>query len=571
MGVSTMSSFNVDYGSSAGGCFGWTPFGSQFNAAVPVALPKQHQKDALMVKNELDADIAKSMHELSFQERQNVQEEIHGVSSTEPEMPERIAVCLNELDAHLGSMKAGTSWELAEGMNPAYVKNKDLRMMFLRAQKYDSKEAAAQIIRFFDVKADLFGNDMLAKDITIDDLSDDDKACLQNGSMQIPSNDRAGRPILLYLPGLRAFNSLKSELRARFYSFMSVVKSENAQRLGVIFITYAVGTLRDSMNGAGFKETATLAMAVPLHWAGIHFCSDDLTQYILTKTTVAITPAKIRARFKNHLGSHLECQYLLSSFGIPQSTLPFDSFGNQVKLDKHLLWYQRCHWEETVMIRTQLSSEDSLLEPLANDVLFGRKRNNHEGNKVLRLLVESRSKDYDTANKSRKREMAAQVATDLQEAGGRFLKEIEETGTWETVPIDEALEKIAQAFRNCRRPKMKQMKADSTKIANDTGPLEIIDDPAPEDVLFGKQRNHGGNVKMRVLVKNLADEYDMATKLEKKELASSIIRSIKEQGGRFLKQREDDRWEETTESYARIKISKQFCNNRRYQRKEGVL
>ena len=204
------------------------------------------------------------------------------------------------------------------------------------------------------------------------------------------------------------------------------------------------------------------------------------------------------------------------------------------------------------------------LEPLANDVLFGRKRNNHEGNKILRLLVESRSKDYDTASKSRKRTMASQVVTDVQEAGGRFLKEVDETGAWEAVPMEEALEKIAQAFRNCRRPKTKQLK-EQDKTINER-PLEIIDYPVPDDVLFGKQRNHYGNMKMRSMVKNMADEYDMATKLGKKELASSIIRSIKEQGGRFLKQRDDDRWEEVSEEYARVKISKQFCNNRRYQK-----
>ncbi|KAL3937455.1 MAG: hypothetical protein SGBAC_007445 [Bacillariaceae sp.] len=563
-----MSSFNTNYGNS-GGCFGWTPFGSQFTAsAASLAQQKLHQNEEINIKKELDADIAKSMNELSFQERQRAQEEIHGVSSAVDEDAEQIASCLQELDASLGSMKAGTSFEIAERMNQAYVKNKDFRMMFLRAQRYNVKEAAAQIIKFFHVKGQLFGNDKLVKDITLDDLNEDDKRCLQNGSMQLPTTDRAGRPILLYLPGLRAFKTLQSELRARYYAFMSAVKGENAQRLGVIFITYAVGSLSDSMNGAGFKETATLAMAVPLHWAGVHFCSDDLKQYILTKTTVAITPAKIRARFKNHFGSHLECQYLLSSYGIPQSTLPITSFGNQVKLDDHILWYQRCKWKETAMAGDDLLSEDATLEPLAIDVLFGRKRNNHEGNKVLRLLVECRSTDYDTASKSRKRDMAAQVVTDIQDAGGRFLKEIEESGTWEAVPTDEALGKIAQAFRNCRRPKMKQLKEDKT--VHDR-PLEIIDHPSPDDVLFGKQRNHAGNMKMRLLVKNLADEYDMATKLGKKDLASSIIRNVKEQGGRFLKQRDDDRWEEATDSYARVKISKQFCNNRRYQRKEGLF
>lgn len=276
------SSFSANYGSS-GGCFGWGSFGSQFKTAAHQQ-QQQHAKDEIKVKQELDADIAQSMNELSFQERQHVQEEIHGVTSAMEEDPAQMALYLNELNHLLNAMKPGTSLERAERMNEAYVRDADFLMMFLRAQKYDTKAAAAQIVKFFDVKAQLFGNDKLVKDITIDDLDDDDKECLKNGSMQVPSNDRAGRPILLYLPGLRSFKTLQSELRARYYSFMSVLKEKSSQMLGVIFITYAVGSLSDSMNGAGFKETATLAMvsAYVLIWLPCkHQGSSNLTPHAL--------------------------------------------------------------------------------------------------------------------------------------------------------------------------------------------------------------------------------------------------------------------------------------------------
>eukprot|EP00526_Cylindrotheca_closterium_P026840 CAMPEP_0113629714 /NCGR_PEP_ID=MMETSP0017_2-20120614/15428_1 /TAXON_ID=2856 /ORGANISM="Cylindrotheca closterium" /LENGTH=51 /DNA_ID=CAMNT_0000540129 /DNA_START=15 /DNA_END=167 /DNA_ORIENTATION=+ /assembly_acc=CAM_ASM_000147 len=51
--------------------------------------------------------------------------------------------------------------------------------MFLRGNRYDTKAAANQMLKFFETKQDLFGTEKLTKDITIEDLDEDDIACLK--------------------------------------------------------------------------------------------------------------------------------------------------------------------------------------------------------------------------------------------------------------------------------------------------------------------------------------------------------------------------------------------------------
>ena len=75
--------------------------------------------------------------------------------------------------------------------------------------------------------------------------------------------------------------------------------------------------------------------------------------------------------------------------------------------------------------------------------------------------------------------------------------------------------------------------------------------------------------KMMSLVRDLANDYDTAGRGEKWTIADSIVRRIRDQGGRFLQQRADGYWEEVANDFARSKISKCFRNHRRTKKKGG--
>ena len=68
----------------------------------------------------------------------------------------------------------------------------------LRAERYNSKAAAARMVRFFSFKEMLFGEEKLVKDIHLEDLNESDLMALRSGYCQMfPERDRSGRPVLL--------------------------------------------------------------------------------------------------------------------------------------------------------------------------------------------------------------------------------------------------------------------------------------------------------------------------------------------------------------------------------------
>eukprot|EP00980_Cylindrotheca_fusiformis_P024616 scaffold12169_cov132-Cylindrotheca_fusiformis.AAC.4 len=400
-------------------------------------------------KEEVDALLSESMAQLSFQERKSGQEALHGVSKEMVETMSEINAWLTDLDIHLESIKQGSVYETAEAMDSSFVRDRDFRLSFLRSNRYSAKAAAKQILNFFFWKLHLFGREKLVKEITFSDLDDDDRDCLKNGCMQIlATTDRAGRQILFHLPGLREFKVLDNELRARFFLLMCLWNSEETQRKGFVYVTYAIGCFQDKTNGAGFLETTKLVLAFPLFVAGIHECTDHPTQYVIGRAAIQIMPPSFRARFKVHLGSGQECQYILSTFGIPRQALPLSPDNSKPKLEEQLVWYDECRQREE---SGQINSQNSAVFPIrpsANDVLFvyGQKMT-HPGNDLFRALLKERSEKYSMGSSQQKTEISDEIINDIKRAGGRFLKQ-DSNGLWVEVTLDEIRRKLGQMFRS---------------------------------------------------------------------------------------------------------------------------
>lgn len=440
----------------------------------------------------MDSLLADALSSLSFDERQTQQELLHGVATEIPENEDMLSEAFGVLSFHLDKMKRGRAYETAESLNVSYVSDRAFRLMFLRGNRFDAKAAADQIIRFFDMKMNLFGREKLVKDITMEDLDEDDRAFLRTGSLQVIGTDRAGRTIWFTFPGLRAFKCLKNELRSRYYFAMDIAKSQQAQRRGIVVVTYAIEQYRDSMNGAGYVDLVRQALALPLHHAALHNCVSDPNEYILGSAALAVIPVKDRSRIRIRLGSHMEIQYILSTFGISARQLPLYPMTNDARLDRHLRWYNECLARDTgaqlemkqavasenvgPSYNKFLSSNSKLSEgmqphviervnnsinsgptvfprPGRNDVVLGRQNKGH-GNQLMLSLVKDLAQDYDTAGRGEKSTIADSVVQRIHEQGGRFLQQRAD-GNWEAVANDFARTKIAKCFRNFRRTKKK--------------------------------------------------------------------------------------------------------------------
>jgi hypothetical protein len=166
-------------------------YGSQ--PALPI--PKESRPE------DMDAFIAAELNNLSIIERENILQDIHGVSDIVDEEPEFVVRRLAELNTEVTMIKNKPAYLQAKAQNPEYVSNLDFRLMFLRAEYFIPKDAAIRLVAFFEAKLELFGSEKLTKTILLSDMDKNDIGCLETGYSQLlPGRDRAGRALVTVLP-----------------------------------------------------------------------------------------------------------------------------------------------------------------------------------------------------------------------------------------------------------------------------------------------------------------------------------------------------------------------------------
>jgi hypothetical protein len=150
----------------------------------------------------LDDLLGSKLNRMSLEERSNGLHDLHGVADIEEETTEMLRAKLNEMNqalaaaaSHASSSRDVRAYQKAIAMRPEYVWR--LKLPCLRAERYNSQEAARRLLRFFDRKLELFGEARLVRDITRDELNEDENDALEQGLFQVlPDRDRAGRAIL---------------------------------------------------------------------------------------------------------------------------------------------------------------------------------------------------------------------------------------------------------------------------------------------------------------------------------------------------------------------------------------
>jgi hypothetical protein len=150
--------------------------------------------------SKIDAKIdvlGSKLNKLPTQERSEALNDLHGVADQTNETPQMIKAKSQEMSNALLNLLANISpddsfaYRKAVALDPEYVKG--LYLGFLRAESFNSHEAAARVIRFFGVKLELFGEEMLAREIKLKDLGEEETDALRSGVVQMmPHRDRAG-------------------------------------------------------------------------------------------------------------------------------------------------------------------------------------------------------------------------------------------------------------------------------------------------------------------------------------------------------------------------------------------
>jgi len=173
------------------------------SATPATLLSAQHQRQKTG-KNSEDKDpmsfVSEAMGQLSMEEREQAFFELHGVRKEENSSPDCITEeQLEEMYRHVSRLVqepsfATPGYELALKRNPDFARNKKLWARFIFGKHEDCKSAAEVFLRYLDLKLFLWGEERICKDITWDDLSEEDRSLSKKGYFQrLPARDRSGR------------------------------------------------------------------------------------------------------------------------------------------------------------------------------------------------------------------------------------------------------------------------------------------------------------------------------------------------------------------------------------------
>eukprot|EP00538_Stauroneis_constricta_P002390 CAMPEP_0119556536 /NCGR_PEP_ID=MMETSP1352-20130426/8448_1 /TAXON_ID=265584 /ORGANISM="Stauroneis constricta, Strain CCMP1120" /LENGTH=489 /DNA_ID=CAMNT_0007603505 /DNA_START=32 /DNA_END=1501 /DNA_ORIENTATION=- len=436
--------------SSPAACFSG-PFSAAFSTQ-----PRSRRKAKKNATDDGELLLAKEMGELSMQERETVYEDIHGVSKEASESAELVKSCLEQFEAELVGIRKKHGYDKAIFVNPKYVRDERFRLMFLRADNFNVAKSARRIINHFDEKYKLFGYNRIGKRIRWDDLDEDDRHSVNTGATQLFTKDKTGRGLFFNVYAHRRDKSAIHHLRAMWYTFMTAVQDDQQiQRKGIVLVAYTIGaTIKEFFRNTGMTRQQDFEKVLPFRVCAIHVCFGDRRFQPIISTFMAAHPQSNRLRVKIHLGSHMECQYFLNSFGIHESMLPFGSDGNL----KPGLFEERLK-----KVRDQEEQEDAAHRKLLNgvipyptisDVLCGRGSpfQKFPGNVQLQQMVEEYKPKHDLAtSRMAKTAISVQVIDELKRKGARFLKRHESNLGWYEVAPEIAREKVAMSFRNLSR------------------------------------------------------------------------------------------------------------------------
>ncbi|OEU05873.1 hypothetical protein FRACYDRAFT_257639 [Fragilariopsis cylindrus CCMP1102] len=350
---------------------------------------------------------------LSFNDRNQIEEEIHGVSCMSiTERPVLIEVSLHQFDMELNLMplenKSAYTKVLAQQDSSSYLLTKDMKLRFLRSELFDPSRSALRYSKYLNLLYEIFGECALKRPIRLqEDFNSDELSFFKSGAYQLlPFRDRCGRRIFAGVSSKKIPQKLLSKI-----------------------------------------------------WLYLFF--------------VCIGGSDISNNDKNNLetqqkGNPIEILYKLQQFGIPIEHFPATDTGN-IKLIYFKQWINlRTHleYEQEKKINNNDNNNNNniiIVEcPLSNDVIFrrGKTMNFHSGNIKFQNLIESRICEYfinPNTSLSRRKEIEIDILNEVLNSCGRFLTWIAEKKWWLVIHSEDEMQfKIHYAFLGFRTRMLKK-------------------------------------------------------------------------------------------------------------------
>jgi len=409
----------------------------------------------------VDSMLAQGMLSLSFEDRNAINEEMHGVSCLNPkETPEFINTALEKLENELSLIPAQEKemYELSKksycGKNSSqeggsYVNDVDFRVRFLRCELFDAVNAAHKLVTFLEVVVDLFGKYALKRPIRLSDFAEDELQAFRTGNLQLlPFRDRSGRRIIAGVEGLALQFDSTLRFKMLYYLMWAAGEDIETQLKGIVVIIWPVSdvAIKHLKNKERLIEDQKKRLeGSSIRVCAFHFCVEDKPFFNVLRMVFALTlNQRNRSRLKFHVGQMTELQYLVKGYGVPVDHIPLTGTGN-VKTQNLRVWLKL---RSTLEVSREESAKNIIECPGSNDVLFRPSKliKGHPGNVKFHSLIEYyHEKGLGITAASKK------IIADIFEDKGRILV-WEKRGWWTSVIDPGQMQfKVSVSFRDYKK------------------------------------------------------------------------------------------------------------------------
>lgn len=475
---------------------------------IRVGYRREDQNETSLVREQneimkkMEELLASSLKTLSLQERTEAFDDVHCVGDELKETPQKMKQALEDFDAGVQKESHKHSvYETAVQQNRAFVEDDSFRLKFLRANFYNVDKSVHQMMRFLKLKETYFGIDKVAKEITLDDLNEEDMEVVLSGVWHVQEErDRSGRVILHAFSNLRW--KTENLVRGAYIVFFNILASEEVvQTKGAVHIVHNVARTGQQTAMPQFDTLMTvndaLANIFPFRNSAMHFClhhqapsvegeGSAFLKSLLLPVLKAI-PLYETVRTRIHDGHGVELQYQLRTHGIPLDSFPVDMDG-KVREYNFYNWFYLYQQAERDLLTRGGEIQNSTLSipeptpidffeppaipkgnhssfiplflrtsvvPSENDILLGRGKFSQSwpGNVEFREFLEGEREDYDRLPRNKRKNKTVEITKALLATGIRFYDQDKFTGDWVEADFAQARLKVSTTFRTLRKGK----------------------------------------------------------------------------------------------------------------------
>ncbi|VEU40843.1 unnamed protein product [Pseudo-nitzschia multistriata] len=409
-------------------------------------------------KVKVDDLLSNELLQLSLQDRNAINEEIHGVQNFAPEeTPEMLSKALRDMQDEINRTPNKIAYDHSQEFPQTYVNSEGFRLRFLRSDLFEVRKAAKRMLSFLDLLLEIFGDFALRRQIQMSDFNREEMQLFRAGRMQLlPFRDRSGRRIFVSVGGFGIKSSLVTRVKILIYLMLSASEDVETQRKGITSVVWP-GTKMpegDKVNNIKLDRVIFLKRVydnLPIRTCSLHFCLPDTPFFHMMRTLFVLSMSHYMQRMKFHVGENIELQYCVKGYGIPVELIPLTDTGN-IKTTYLKQWIKLRRMIEVVkMTGGNNDDSSSIIEcPGSNDVIFrsGTSMSCHGGNVRFRCMIESKHEIPSIVSQTTQAELAEQLIEEIESLGGRFL-EWDNRGYWRE--IDDRLRihtKVALSIRD---------------------------------------------------------------------------------------------------------------------------